>query len=147
VAQQQLDDRESLRNLDGIYVEVDVIPSLAAVQGFSVERLKEDVERQLRRGGVTVLEMGEFRTGDPHLEIVISVSEVQRRMAASLVEVNFVQICFMRRNPAVTFNRARTWNAKPAISLGAAGQLADRIRRETIRQIDQFIADYRQVNQ
>lgn len=144
--QQELDDRESLRNLDGIYVEVDALPSLALTQGLSPERLQADVEGQLRRAGVEVLPMGAFRTGDPHLQIVVSVSEVQSRMAASRVEVHFAQIVFLRRNPAATFNRARTWNANPAISLGSQAQLVDRIRRDTTRQVEQFIADYRHVN-
>jgi hypothetical protein len=67
-------------------------------------------------------------------------------MVASQVEVNFVQIVFMRRNPVATFNRAQTWRATTGVSLGPVAQLADRIRRETTRQIEQFINDYRQVN-
>jgi hypothetical protein len=144
--QKELDDRESLRNLDGIYVDVGVIPPLAIAQKLSAERLREDVERQLQRGNVQVIEMGHFRTGDPHLEVVVTVSPAQNRMVASLVELNFVQICFMRRNPAVTFNRARTWNAAAAVSLGPAAQLASRIRGDVTRQVDQFIAAYRTVN-
>jgi hypothetical protein len=145
--QKALDDRESLRNLDGIYVDVGVIPSLAVAQKLSAEGLKEDVERQLQRANVLVLEMGHFRTGDPHLEVVVTTSAAQNRMVASLVELNFVQICFMRRNPAVTFNRARTWNASATVSLGPAATLASRIRSEVARQVEQFIAAYRVVNQ
>ena len=144
--QKELDDRQSLRDLDGIYVDVDGIPPLAGKQGLSAERLQGDVESQLRRAGVEVLPMGHFRTGDPHLQIVVSISEVQGRTVASRVEVNFVQICFLRRNPTVTFNRARTWNANTTVSLGPEAQLADRIRRETARQVEQFIADYWQAN-
>ena len=144
--QKELDDRLSLRELDGIYVDVDAIPSLASKQGLSAERLQEEVEGQLRRAGVEVLPMGHFRTGNPHLQIVVSLSEVQGRTVASRVEVNFVQICFLRRNPTVTFNRARTWSANATVSLGAVAQLVERIRRETTRQVEQFIEDYRQAN-
>jgi hypothetical protein len=142
----ELNDRESLRDLDGIRVEVDPLPSFLARQGLSAETLAADVERQLRGAGVHVLMMGEFRTGDPHLQLVFTVSDVQGHMVASRVEVNFVQICFLRRNPLVTFNRARTWNAAAAVSLGPAAQVATRIRRDLTRQIEQFIDDYRQVN-
>ena len=146
--QKELNDRDSLRNLDGIYVDVIVggIPSPAALKELSPERLKQDVERQLERGKVRLLEMGHFRTGDPHLEVVVSASDAQNRMVALLVELNFVQICFMRRDPTVTFNRARTWNAKAGVVLTPVAQLADRVRRELTRQIDQFVADYRQGN-
>src|SRR5437879_4463243 len=82
----ELDDRESLRDLDGIYVEIGPLPSSATKQGLSAERLKEDVEGQLRRAGVTVLAMGDFRTGDPHLQIVAGISDAQGRMVALRVE-------------------------------------------------------------
>ncbi len=145
--QRELDDRLSLSRLDGIFVEVDEIPSLAARQKLSAERLQEDVENQLRRAKVEVLPMGHFRTGDPHIRIAIHVSDVRNRLVASHVEVNFVQIVFMRRDPTVTFNRGQTWNAKSAVVLGPEDQLAVTIRREVTRQIDQFIADYHPVNQ
>jgi hypothetical protein len=145
--QKELDDRESLRNLDGIYVDVSVgkIPPTASKE-ITEDRLKAEVERQLERGKVHLLEMGHFRTGDPHIEVVISVSEVQNRIVASRVELNFVQICFMRRNPAVTFNRARTWYAEAVTSLGPAARLGERVRRDLARQVDQFIAAYHTVN-
>lgn len=142
----ELDDRESLRDLDGIRIEVDALPSLVATQGLSAERLKDDVEGRLRGAGVKVLPMGAFRSGDPHLHIVVRLSRVEGRMVASQVEVNFVQVVFLRRNPLVTFNRARTWNSGPIVSLGPAAHLAATIRREISRQVDHFIADYRHVN-
>ena len=91
--------------------------------------------------------MGEFRTCDPHLQTVVTVSDVQGHLIASLIEVNFVQICFLRRNPLVTFNRARTWTATAAVSIGPAAATADRIRRDVTRQLDQFIGEYKQVNE
>jgi hypothetical protein len=32
-------------------------------------------------------------------------------LAGCNVEIDFVQIVFMRRNPSVTFNRGETWKA------------------------------------
>lgn len=144
--QRELDDRQSLRDLDGIYVDVTDLPPLVITQGLSAERLKEDVEERLRRAGVEVLPMGHFRTGDPHVQIAIRVSEPQGRLVASHVEVTFMQICFLRRNPIVTFNRARTWTATSALVLGQVGQLAATIRRDLTSQIDQFVAALRAVN-
>jgi hypothetical protein len=139
-------DRESLRDLDGIRVEVDPLPSLLTRQGLSADALAADIEAQLRRAGVNVLMMGEFRTGDPHIQLVVTASDVQSNLVGSRVEVNFVQICFLRRNPLVTFNRARTWTASAVVTLGPAAQAAARVRRDLTRQIDQFIEDYKQVN-
>ena len=144
--QQELDDRNSLTNLDGIRVEVDVLPSAITVQGLSTEAVHAEVESQLRRADVNVLRMGVFCTGDPHLQVIVRVSEGRSGMVSSHVEVNFLQIVFMRRNPAVTFNRARTWTANATISLGPVAELTDRVRRELTRQVEQFIDDYRLAN-
>jgi hypothetical protein len=145
--QKELNDRDSLRNLDGIYVDVTVagIPS-PPPRGLAADQLKGNVERQLERGKVQLLEMGHFRTGDPHVEVVVTASDAQNRMVALLVELNFVQICFMRRDPTVTFNRARTWHAPAAVSLVPVAQLADSVRREITRQVDHFVAEYNRVN-
>ena len=145
--QQELDDRNSLTNLDGIRVEVDALPSAVTTQGLSAEGVQAEVESQLRRAGVNVLRMGVFRTGDPLLQVIVRVSEGRSRMVASDVEVNFLQIVFMRRNPAVTFNRARTWTANARVTVGPVAELTDRVRRELTRQVEQFIDDYRLVNQ
>ena len=144
--QQKLDDRNSLTNLDGIRVEVDALPPAITTQGLSAEGVQAEVERQLRQAGVNVLRMGAFRTGDPHLQIVMRVSETREPIVASHVEVNFLQIVFLRRNPAITFNRARTWTANPTVVLCPAAELASQVRRELTRQVEQFISDYRVVN-
>src|SRR5262249_36360373 len=110
------------------------------------ERLLEDAENQLRRGGVKVLPMGEFHTGDPHLQIVLRTSELQDGRVASQVEVRFIQIVFLRRNPLVTFNRAQTWSANTTISLGRSDQLAPTDQHDMERQHEQFSTDYRHGN-
>jgi hypothetical protein len=91
--------------------------------------------------------MGASRTGDPHLYALVTVSDVQGQIIALRVEVHFVQICFLRRNPLVTFNRARTWTATAEVSIGPAAVAASRVRRDVTRQIDQFIEDYKRVNE
>ena len=143
----EINDRESLRDLDGVRIEVEPLPPFVIEQGLSAENLAAEIQTQLRRAGVKVLSMGEFRTGDPHLQIVMTVSDVQGQLVASRVEVNFVQICFLRRNPLVTFNRARTWTATTAVSIGPTAGTAARVRRDVMRQIDQFVEDYKQVNE
>lgn len=144
---QELDDRLSLRHLEGIRVEVGTMPSLARTQGLSAERLQADVEGQLLRAGVELLPRGgTVRTGDPRLQIGVSVSEMRSRLVASCVEVNFAQTCFLRRDTGAAFTRAQTWSANAQVDLGHLAQVAQRIRRETTRQVEQFIGAYRQVN-
>jgi hypothetical protein len=143
----EINDRESLRDLDGVRLEMEPLPPFVIKQGLSAERLAAEIETQLRLADVNVFPMGEFRTGDPHLQMVVTVSDVQGHLIASRVEVGFVQICFLRRNPLVTFNRARTWTATAAVSIGPAAATAARVRRDVTRQIDQFIQDYKRVNE
>jgi hypothetical protein len=69
----EINDRESLRDLDGVRLEVEPLPPFVIKQGLSAERLAAEIETQLRRAGVNVFPMGEFRTGDPHLQMVVTV--------------------------------------------------------------------------
>ena len=132
----------SLKDLDGIRVAVDEpIPSRLSRDG-----IKSAIEAQLRAATIKVLGLGDFPTGDPHVRVTISASAPRNDAAAVFVQVDFVQIVFMRRNPQVTFNRAQTWKADAQALLVAASQLARAVDREISRQVDQFIADYRAAN-
>ncbi len=62
------------------------------------------------------------------------------------VETGFYQIVFMRRNPSVTFNRARTWKAEGHVGLVSSARLAESVKQELSDQIDQFIQAYFKVN-
>ena len=138
----RVEDRASLTDLDGVRVAVEGAPP----RGLSGDALKAAVESQLRAAGIKVLGLGDFPTGDPHLRVTVSVSPARDRLAAADVQLDFVQIVFLRRNPQVTFNRAQTWKADAVIVLAPAAQLAGEVQRELSRQVDQFVADYRAVN-
>ena len=132
----------SLKDLDGVRVAVDdPLPS-----GLSRDTIKTAVESQLRAATIRVLGLGDFPTGDPHLRVTISASAPRGDLIALGVQLDFVQIVFMRRNPAVTFNRAQTWKADAQVQIADAGQLARAVRTELGRQVEQFVADYRTAN-
>ena len=132
----------SLKDLDGIRVAVDEpLPS-----ALSRDTIKAAVEAQLRAANVKVLGLGDFPTGDPHLRITISASAPRSDLIALGVQVDFVQIVFMRRNPAVTFNRAQTWKADAQVQIVAAAQLSRAVQGELTRQVEQFVQDYRKAN-
>jgi len=132
----------SLKDLDGIRVAVDEpLPS-----ALSRDTIKAAVEAQLRAANVKVLGLGDFPTGDPHLRITISASAPRSDLIALAVQVDFVQIVFMRRNPAVTFNRAQTWKADAQVQIVAAAQLSRAVQGELTRQVEQFVQDYRKAN-
>lgn len=138
----RVEDRSSLKDLDGVRVAVEEpLP-----RGLSRDTIKQSIEAQLRRAGIKILGLGEFPTGDPHVRVTVSASGERSGLVAADVQLDFVQIVFLRRNPQVTFNRAQTWKADAQIVLAPAGQLARDIQRELARQTEQFIADYRAVN-
>lgn len=131
----------SLKDLDGVRVSVEEpLPP-----PFTREALRGAVEQRVRAAGIRVLGMGDFPTGDPHLRLTLSLAEQGGRAACHL-QLDFVQIVFMRRNPAVTFSRAQTWKADARLLITTIDDLAGMVRGELDRQVTQFIADYRTAN-
>lgn len=131
----------SLKDLDGVRVAVEepVPPP------FTGPALRAAVEQQLRAAGVRLLGMGDFPTGDPHLRLTLATA-AQGGLLACDLQLDFVQIVFMRRNPAVTFNRAQTWKADARLLFIAPGDVSGAVRVELERQVAQFITDYRSAN-
>ncbi len=141
---QQL-DRESLRSLDGVRVSVEDLPAGAPPQ-LNKDLLRKAVEAKLEAAHITVLNQGEFPVGDPFLRVKIKTTAEAGALTGYHVEVDFVQIVFVRRNPMLTFNRAQTWAADARMGLVAREKLADQIRKDLADEVDQFIAAYKSVN-
>ena len=132
----------SLNDLDGIRVAVDEpVPSQLSRDG-----IRSAIEAQLRAAKIKLLGFGDFPTGDPHVRVTLSASMPVNDVTGVFVQVDFVQIVFMRRNPQVTFNRAQTWKADAQVLLVGTSRMAQAVDREIARQVDQFIADYRTAN-
>ena len=134
-------ERDSLRDLDGVRV-------VAEVEGAALDKdqLRKTVEARLRAAGIKVLNQGDFPVGDPYLRARVTVTPERGGMAGCNVELEFLQIVFLRRNPALTFNSAQTWKAAGRMALVPAAQLAGTIQQELAAQVDQFIAAYRAGN-
>jgi len=139
-------DRESLRDLDGVRVAVEDLSPAIEAKGLSKELLRKAVESKLEQAGIRVMNAGEFPVGDPFLDVRVTTTKESSRLIGCSVEVKFVQIVFLRRNPSVTFNRAETWKATSHLEIVPAARMAENIRQELSDQMDQFIAAYRSVN-
>jgi hypothetical protein len=139
-------DRESLRDLEGVRVAVEDLSLATPVNGFSADELKKAVESKLKEAGIPVLNQGEYPVGDPYLRVCVATTKKGGSFVAFHVQVDFVQIVFLRRNPSVTFNRAETWKAQGRMGIVRSVQLADELRRELSDQVAQFITAYRSVN-
>jgi hypothetical protein len=139
-------DRESLRDLDGVRVAIEPLSLAFPVKGLSADQLKQAAARKLEQAGIRSLNQGEYPVGDPYLRVQVATTGETDGLAAYDVQVDFVQIVFLRRNPAVTFNRAETWKADSRLGLVPTSQLAQAILEELSAQLDQFLAAYRAVN-
>lgn len=139
-------DRESLRDLDGVRVAVEDLSLAFPLKGVTSDALKKAVTTKLQQAGIAVLNSGEFPVGDPYLRVQVTTTKQNSGLAGYNVEIDFVQIVFMRRNPSVTFNRAQTWKARGRIGLASTARLAQAIMQELLAQLDQFISAYRSVN-
>ena len=139
-------DRESLRDLDGVRIAVEDLSPAVEAKGLSKDLLRKAVQSKLEQAGIQVMNAGEFPVGDPFLDVRVNTSKETSRWIGCNVEVKFLQIVFLRRNPSVTFNRAETWKATGHIEIVPFARLAEYIRQQLSDQVDQFIAAYRSVN-
>src|SRR5580704_5691789 len=123
-------DRESLRDLDSVRVAVEDLSPAIEAKGFSKDLLRKAVESKLEQAGIRVMNAGEFPVGDPFLDVRVTATKENSRLIGCNVEVKFVQIVFLRRNPSVTFNRAETWKAAGHMEIVPAARLAENVRQE-----------------
>jgi hypothetical protein len=84
--------------------------------------------------------------GDPYLYVRVTTTPESGGVTGYHVELEFIQIVFLRRNPALTFNRAQTWKAAGQMGLAPTARVAEKIQQELSAAVDQFIAAYRAVN-
>jgi hypothetical protein len=142
-------DRESLRALDGVRVAINDVPANAPKE-LTEDSLIHFVEARLEAAHVPLQRHGEFPVGDPFLRVTIQTTSLTTPEANGLVayhiDVEFMQIGFIRRNPTLTFNRAQTWSTKARMGLVPAADLVERIREDLAEQIDQFSTAYKSVN-
>jgi len=134
-------ERDSLRDLDGVRVVVE-----SPAGGLDKDQLQKAVESKLRAAGIKVQNPGDFPVGDPFLRLRVTTTAESNGIVGYNVELEFLQIVFLRRNPALTFNSAQTWKAKGQVGLAPAARLVGKIQQELSAQVDQFIAAYRASN-
>lgn len=139
-------DRASLKDLDGVRVVVEELPATLAAKGITQEKVRKWIEAQLTSEKIVVLNPGEFPVGDPFLRVHIATTAPQKALVGYRVDVDFAQIVFLRRNPMITFNRAQTWAAMPAMGLTSPPRLVENVNRALAQQTAQFIAAYLSVN-
>ena len=139
-------DRQSLRDLDGVRVTVDDLPGAAVEFGITQDQIRKQIEDGLRAARIPVLNSGEFPVGDPALRLHLAIATEAKGVTGFTIEMDFVQIVFMRRNPGITFNRAQTWSAGSEMALTSRARMREDVRRAIAAQLEKFVVAYRSVN-
>jgi len=145
--------RKTLAGLPGVYVLVEELqPNITKYDrylkkaGLSRVRLKENVEKRLRAGGIRTLSREEWlkTRGQPVLYLNVNSHENEKYWFAYDVTLELQQVVCMEARPSVR-TLADTWslNSTGVVHIGNL----DGIYRETERLVDRFIAAWRTANQ
>jgi hypothetical protein len=117
--------------------------------GLTQEKLQEQLEDALRKGGIKILSSPERRDDDRFVVLVqLAKAGTNIPFCAMHVQTGLFQTVELTRDPIIR-THAQTWPAFGKSSFGVIRLAAvDRIIRETMaRQVDEFINDYLAANQ
>ena len=80
------------------------------------------------------------------MRLHLAIGAEAKGVTGFTIEMDFVQIVFMRRNPEITFNRAQTWSAGSEMALTSRARMREDVRRAIAAQLEKFVVAYRSVN-
>ena len=147
LAQVQDLQETSVRGLPGIYVFADKLPEALQSSGVLDVELESDVEIQLKKAGIRILDRPEALAlrGKPFLHVQIVGAKLPDQPVYSfLVIAALVQRVVLERDPSAT-GFARTWMGS---NFNASGEreLKPQIKASVAHVADQFIKAYRSAN-
>ncbi|HMK36725.1 MAG TPA: hypothetical protein VK463_16745 [Desulfomonilaceae bacterium] len=137
--------RETLRGLHGIVVVVESLKSDAEADGLSGATLQEEIQAKLEQSGVRVLPHEEWRgtVGRPWL--YVSINTIKHLFSYFFsIDVQLKQDVILPRAVSIQTSSA-TWEMG-SIGFVTIDELPEKIRESVIAYVDNFISDYRAVN-
>jgi hypothetical protein len=137
--------KETLRGLEGVAVIVETLNPDAEADSLSVEDIQTDVEDKLSSAGVRILSMAQWRAaaGKPWLYVSVNTMKYLLTYFFS-IDVHLKQDVTLSRRPSI-ITSCSTWEVGSVGFVDAAG-LAAKIRRSVTQYVDQFIDDFKAVN-
>jgi hypothetical protein len=136
--------KESLRGLSGVYINVLEIDAEVEKAGVTTRQVKEKVEAQLRKAGITIHREPQLADGDANLTIIVDTVKHPQGVFVFKVGVSLAQRVRLTRDPKGRAFPSETWSA---ISLGlTTPKRLDIIYEPLQEKLDQFIKDYHAVN-
>ena len=137
--------KESLRDLKGVYVSVESPAPEIQKDGLTEDRIQKDVELMLRMAGVKILSKKEWfdAEGSPFLYVNTHILKLRAtREYIYSVNISFKQNVYPVRKP-MEISGAATWSIGGII--GITPDL-DKIRASVKEQVNEFIKAYLSVN-
>jgi hypothetical protein len=139
-------ERATLAGLAGAFLMVDgITPDLEAI-GLRQAALVEDVEEQLRRGGVRLFSRDEAKSisGTPYLYINVNAVRGSSELAYS-VRIELNQAVRLERATS-TRTIAATWQPAAVLATVKPADFVPSVRQDVRVAAMQFVNDYRAVN-
>jgi hypothetical protein len=145
-------DKESLRGLPGVYVNVGSLAREIEAEGLTKEQLRIEIEKRLRKAGIRVFTLDEVSTliSRPILNVEVASHqspELTKKLSTSLyavsIEVDLHQAVRLDRLPKHLL-MVTTWSDR-AIGFATAKDLRT-LRDQVGAYVDRFINDYLSVN-
>ena len=136
-----------MRGLPGIYVFVDKVPDELKTGGSLDVELESDVETQLKKAGIKILDrpVALALRGKPFLFIQVRGAKVRDQpVYSTLVVAALVQRVTLERDPSLT-GFARTWMISSFDSPGEQ-DLKHQIEASVTQLVQEFIKSYKAAN-
>ena len=145
---QVLNERESLRGLDGLGVFYRIEPNKLKELGLEASLIATDLTLRLRKAGIRVLETEHEKKqtkGTPHLLAGVSVWEIDGDRVGFVVRISVLQWVYLARAKddalyLTTYNRPMLYGD------AARMEIREAVRSALADAVDKFINDYLAAN-
>ena len=142
----EVDERQSLRGLNGVEVLVEPFDSDIEQLGLSTDKIQQDIRQRLEKAGVKVLTERERLATPTAAVLIVRVDTLHDRIGRYFYSTDLLLAQRVKLEthdaPEVT---AVTWK-----KLGVVSTIADdnlkHLEDQVLRKVDQFIKDYLAVN-
>jgi hypothetical protein len=137
--------RETLRDLQGVFILVETIKSDAEADGLSVTELQSGVESKLAQAGIKTLTHDEWRSTPGHPWLYISINTI--KFLASYfysLDVQLKQEVSLTRSNSISTSSA-TWELG-SLGMTLSSDLPSKIQEAVDRNIQHFVDDFATVN-
>ena len=140
--------RSSLKDLPGVFVNIEKLDAAAEQAGLEVADLEADVNLRLRSTGVPVLsQLQGLRTpGAPSLYVNVNVAgNVAGDLWPYSIEISLVQQVTLVRSPETQVLGAKTWDVA-LVGVVPRANMHGSVRSAVKELVDQFIHAYQAAN-